>query len=154
MQEIFSIEDVINVMIELETCGNEHYLSLSKQTQSEELKNLFLNLANAEQKHKLRYENFKKEILNFEHENVSDDYEAYMLSLLKQTIRFLNETRNQINVEEGFLLAIQLEKDTILFLLELKSMIGQQFNADMEQIISEERGHLKLLYQYQNHLQV
>ena len=60
-QEIFSIEDVINVMIELETCGNEHYLSLSKQTQSEELKNLFLNLANAEQKHKLRYENFKKE---------------------------------------------------------------------------------------------
>ena len=153
MQEIFSIEDVINVMIELETCGNEHYLSLSKQTQSEELKNLFLNLANAEQKHKLRYENFKKEILNFEHENVSDDYEAYMLSLLKQTIRFLNETRNQINVEEGFLLAIQLEKDTILFLMELKSMIGQQFNADMEQIISEERGHLKLLYQYQSNPQ-
>ena len=92
--------------------------------------------------------------MNFEHENVSDDYEAYMLSLLKQTIRFLNETRNQINIEEGFLLAIQLEKDTILFLLELKSMIGQQFNAEMEQIISEERGHLKLLYQYQNHLQV
>ena len=153
MQEIFSIEDVINVMIELETCGNEHYLSLSKQTQSEELKNLFLNLANAEQKHKLRYENFKKEILNFEHENVSDDYEAYMLSLLKQTIRFLNETRNQINVEEGFLLAIQLEKDTILFLMELKSMIGQQFDADMEQIISEERGHLKLLYQYQSNPQ-
>lgn len=153
MQEIFSIEDVINVMIELETCGNEHYLSLSKQTQSEELKNLFLNLANAEQKHKLRYENFKKEILNFEHENVSDDYEAYMLSLLKQTIRFLNETRNQINIEEGFLLAIQLEKDTILFLMELKSMIGQQFNADMEQIISEERGHLKLLYQYQSNPQ-
>lgn len=153
MQEIFSIEDVINVMIELETCGNEHYLSLSKQTQSEELKNLFLNFANAEQKHKLRYENFKKEILNFEHENVSDDYEAYMLSLLKQTIRFLNETRNQINVEEGFLLAIQLEKDTILFLMELKSMIGQQFNADMEQIISEERGHLKLLYQYQSNPQ-
>ena len=153
MQEIFSIEDVINVMIELETCGNEHYLSLSKQTQSEELKNLFLNLANAEQKHKLRYENLKKEILNFEHENVSDDYEAYILSLLKQTIRFLNETRNQINVEEGFLLAIQLEKDTILFLMELKSMIGQQFNADMEQIISEERGHLKLLYQYQSNPQ-
>ena len=153
MQEIFSVEDVINVMIELETRGNEHYLSLSKQTQSEELKNLFLNLANAEQKHKLRYENFKKEILNFEHENVSDDYEAYMLSLLKQTIRFLNETRNQINVEEGFLLAIQLEKDTILFLMELKSMIGQQFNADMEQIISEERGHLKLLYQYQSNPQ-
>ena len=153
MQEIFSIEDVINVMIELETCGNEHYLSLSKQTQSEELKNLFLNLANAEQKHKLRYENFKKEILNFEHENVSDDYVAYMHTLLKQTIRFLNETRNQINVEEGFLLAIQLEKDTILFLMELKSMIGQQFDADMEQIISEERGHLKLLYQYQSNPQ-
>ena len=153
MQEIFSVEDVINVMIELETRGNEHYLSLSKQTQSEELKNLFLNLANAEQKHKLRYENLKKEILNFEHENVSDDYEAYILSLLKQTIRFLNETRNQINVEEGFLLAIQLEKDTILFLMELKSMIGQQFNADMEQIISEERGHLKLLYQYQSNPQ-
>ena len=154
MQEIFSIEDVINVMIELETCGNEHYLSLSKQTQSEELKNLFLNLANAEQKHKLRYENFKKEILNFEHENVSDDYEAYMLSLLKQTIRFLNETKIQMNVDEGFLLAIQLEKDTILFLMELKSMIGQQFDADMEQIISEERGHLKLLYQYQSNPQV
>ena len=153
MQEIFSVEDVINVMIELETRGNEHYLSLSKQTQIETLKKLFMNLANAEQKHKLRYENFKKEILNFEHENVSDDYEAYMLSLLKQTIRFLNETRNQINVEEGFLLAIQLEKDTILFLMELKSMIGQQFNADMEQIISEERGHLKLLYQYQSNPQ-
>ena len=154
MQEIFSVEDVINVMIELETRGNEHYLSLSKQTQSEELKNLFLNLANAEQKHKLRYENFKKEILNFEHEDLSDDYEAYILSLLKQTIRFLNETRTQMNVDEGFRIAIQLEKDTILFLMELKSMIGQQFNADMEQIISEERGHLKLLYQYQSNPQV
>lgn len=153
MQETFSVEDVINVMIELETRGNEHYLSLSKQTQIETLKKLFMNLANAEQKHKLRYENLKKEILNFEHEDLSDDYEAYILSLLKQTIRFLNETRNQINVEEGFLLAIQLEKDTILFLMELKSMIGQQFNADMEQIISEERGHLKLLYQYQSNPQ-
>ena len=153
MQEIFSVEDVINVMIELETRGNEHYLSLSKQTQIETLKKLFMNLANAEQKHKLRYENLKKEILNFEHEDLSDDYEAYILSLLKQTIRFLNETRTQMNVDEGFRIAIQLEKDTILFLMELKSMIGQQFNADMEQIISEERGHLKLLYQYQSNPQ-
>ena len=48
MQEIFSIEDVINVMIELETSGNEHYQSLSKQTQNVELKNLFLNLAKAQ----------------------------------------------------------------------------------------------------------
>lgn len=154
MQEIFSVEDVINVMIELETRGNEHYLSLSKQTQIETLKKLFMNLANAEQKHKLRYENLKKEILNFEHEDLSDDYEAYILSLLKQTIRFLNETRTQMNVDEGFRIAIQLEKDTILFLMELKSMIGQQFDADMEQIISEERGHLKLLYQYQSNPQV
>ena len=153
MQEIFSVEDVINVMIELETRGNEHYLSLSKQTQIETLKKLFMNLANAEQKHKLRYENLKKEILNFEHEDLSDDYEAYILSLLKQTIRFLNETRTQMNVDEGFRIAIQLEKDTILFLMELKSMIGQQFDADMEQIISEERGHLKLLYQYQSNPQ-
>ena len=154
MQEIFSVEDVINVIIELETRGNEHYLSLSKQTQIETLKKLFMNLANAEQKHKLRYENLKKEILNFEHEDLSDDYEAYILSLLKQTIRFLNETRTQMNVDEGFRIAIQLEKDTILFLMELKSMIGQQFDADMEQIISEERGHLKLLYQYQSNPQV
>ena len=154
MQEIFSVEDVINVMIELETRGNEHYLSLSKQTKNDDLKNLFLNLANAEQKHKLRYENLKKEVLNFEHEDLSDDYEAYILSLLKQTIRFLNETKIQMNVDEGFRIAIQLEKDTILFLMELKSMIGQQFDADMEQIISEERGHLKLLYQYQSNPQV
>ena len=154
MQEIFSVEDVINVMIELETRGNEHYLSLSKQTQIETLKKLFMNLANAEQKHKLRYENLKKEIVIFEHEDLSDDYEAYILSLLKQTIRFLNETRTQMNVDEGFRIAIQLEKDTILFLMELKSMIGQQFDADMEQIISEERGHLKLLYQYQSNPQV
>ena len=92
--------------------------------------------------------------MNFEHEDLSDDYEAYILSLLKQTIRFLNETRTQMNVDEGFRIAIQLEKDTILFLMELKSMIGQQFDADMEQIISEERGHLKLLYQYQSNPQV
>lgn len=148
MQESFSLEDVINVMIELEVCGNEHYLFLAGQTTDESMRKLFLSLANAEKNHKIKYEHFKKDILFFEHETVSYEYQNYIISLLKRTIQFLTASIKQNSIEEGVQVAIQLEKDTILFLVELKSMVGQKFSTEMEQIILEEQEHLKLLNQY------
>lgn len=148
MSEMFTLEDIFNVMIELETLGSSHYSQMKELTPSAKLKVLFGQLAEAELAHKELYNRFKEEMVLFGHESVDEEYKGYMDALLKQTVRFLDESREAATFEEGFDIAVQLEKDTILLLNELRSLTGPEHHEAIDQVISQEKGHLKALYDY------
>lgn len=150
MQELFSLEDVFNVMIELETLGNKHYLEMEKQTKDYQLKELFSGLAKQEMAHKELYTKYKDMHISFETNQLTLEYKDYMDALLKGTIRFLKGSQEINDVEHGFEIAIHLEKDTILFLGEIKGIIGPTYYEAIDEVLSQERNHLKALYKWQS----
>lgn len=153
MSELFSLEDIFNVMIELESLGNIHYGRMKGMTDNAKLKVLFEQLAAAELAHKELYTKFKFEIVNFNQEKVNEEYREYMRALLSQTIQFLNANREVTDFEKGFELAVSLEKDTILFLNELRSIVDASFYKSIDQVIAQEQGHLRALYQFEKNIQ-
>lgn len=150
MSEIFSLEDIFNVMIGLESLGNVHYTNMQSMTDNAKLKVLFEQLAKAELAHKSLYEQFKSQMIAFNHEKVDSEYKEYMEALLNQTIRFLNESREIADFEKGFDISVQLEKDTILFLNELRGIVDTSYYDAIDQVIVQEQSHLTSLYKYKS----
>lgn len=65
MNEVFSLEDVFNVMIELESMGSVHYSNMKNMTDNSKLIVLFDKLSKQELAHKELYTRFKTEIITF-----------------------------------------------------------------------------------------
>lgn len=153
MSDLFSLEDIFNVMIELETLGNLHYSKMKDMTKNAKLKVLFEQLAKAELAHKDVYVKFKSEIIHFRHEKVTEEYEAYINALLNQTIQFFDESHAISEFEKGYSISIQLEKDTILFLTEIRSIVEPIYYETIDKIIVQEQSHLIALYEYKDEIQ-
>lgn len=147
MNETFQLEDVLNVLIELETQGNRNYLFMAQKTDNPKLHDFFEILANQELKHKAIYEGYKKEFINFKHSEVTKEYQEYMGVLLENTIRLLNKSGDINDLQTSYDMAITLEKDTILMLNEFKNLIPESHHGDIDKLMNEERTHLKFLYQ-------
>ena len=148
MQELFILEDLLNVLIELETLANKHYLEMAKATDDTELKALFTRLAALELDHKELFIRYKSKAVNFTTSNVTAEYTSYMDALLKNTIDFLKNQGGTESFEEGFNLAVKLEKDTIFFLAETKLIITKEFHGEVDNIMDQEREHLRALLEY------
>ena len=150
MRESFSLEDIFNVMIELETLGNRHYINMQLLTSDLKLKELFGILAEQEMAHKALYTKYKKANIAFNATGADEEYQSYIDALLAGTVRFLKESREIKDFDHGFTIAVNLEKDTILFLTELRRIIDPAYFEAIDGITEQERSHLKYLYSYLN----
>lgn len=148
IQEQFVLEDLLNVLIQLEDTGNKHYHYMSTITDNPRLKDLFELLSKQEHTHKVIYEGYKSVFAGEKLNDVTDDYKAYVQVTLKNTIKFLEGHKQVTSLDEGLKIAINLEKDTLLFLNEMKKIVGTK-EEEIERLMDEERGHLAFLYNYQ-----
>lgn len=145
--EKFLLEDLLNVLIELEDTGQKHYHRMANMAADPKLKDLFELLSKQEGTHKVIYEGYKTAFVNRKLNDVTEEYKSYVQVTLKNTIKFLNGHENIDNIDEGLKTAISLEKDTLLFLNEMKKMLGTK-EDEIERLMDEERGHLAFLYNY------
>lgn len=145
MSEIFILEDLLNGLIELEDTGNKLYTSLSEKTLNEDVSKLFAGLADQEMKHKELYQSYKMSLVS--KEVVDEDYLSYIKVMLQKNIQFLNIIKAPNDYEKSICQAVQLEKDTILFLIEMKKIVESHHQTEIDEIISEERKHLQYLYE-------
>lgn len=149
MRETFIIEDLLDVLIELENLGNTHYTKMADTAEDEKLKQLFELLARQEMVHRNIYQNYKNEKIVFETHTVTPEYKDYIKALIENTMSFLNETKTCENFKIGYEKAILLEKETLLFLNEMKQILPEENHFEINQLMDEERKHLKFLIQYQ-----
>ncbi len=149
MQEVFLLEDLLNVLIELETLGNQHYTKMVSLTQNSNLKSLFERLAIEENAHKEIYSRYLAEKINLVSSTATQEYKEYMDSLLKNNLSLLKSSGEVEAFDQGYALAITLEKETILFLNEMKQIICEGCYEDIEFLLNQERMHLRYLLTYQ-----
>tara|TARA_Y100001933_G_scaffold251825_1_gene289974 strand:- start:502 stop:954 length:453 start_codon:yes stop_codon:yes gene_type:complete len=145
MSERFILEDLLNALIELEDTGNKLYTSLSEKTLNDDVSKLFETLARQEMKHKALYQSYKMSLVP--KEIVDEDYLSYIKIMLQKNIQFLNIIKAPNDYEKSICQAVQLEKDTILFLMEMKKIVESHHQTEIDEIIAEERKHLQYLYE-------
>lgn len=141
----FSLEDILNVLISLEKTGSSLYFKLSEVAIDLETVKLFKWLSEQEKAHQALYEAWKAE--RYELVAVDEDYHQYLQSLIKATFDVLSYSEQaEMSYPEGIVLAKSLEKDTLIFLSECDYLLGGKKKELIERIKSEERKHLKKLY--------
>lgn len=147
---MFTIDDIRDIAIQIERNGEAAYRSAGKKATDAELAGLLEWMADEEHRHAKWFENLavKDRIVLPEHR----DMEAMGRSLLQEMVKNQTFSLNgeQIetadNMEELLTQSMDFEQDTILFYDMLKSFIDdKQTAAQLDMIIDEERGHVKLL---------
>ncbi|MGB3367494.1 MAG: ferritin family protein [Acidaminobacteraceae bacterium] len=143
MSELILIEDILNALIALEEKSSKNYDILARNAESIESKTLFETLSIKEQEHKEIYEMFKKDhVLT---EEVDEEYSGYVDALLHNSFYEELDFDFKYSFEEGIRYAMNLERDTIIFLNEIKSFANIVYAQEIEQLKNEEKKHLRIL---------
>lgn len=143
MSELILIEDILNTLISLEEKGSRNYDILAKNAETIETKNLFETLSIKEQEHKEIYKTFKKDhVLT---EEVDEEYSGYVDALLQNAFYEELDFEAKYSFKEGLQYAMNLERDTIIFLNEIKTFANKAYAQEIEQLKNEEKNHLKIL---------
>ena len=139
MREVFVLEDILNALITLETHGNALYSNMAEQADDLQTRNLFADLAEQELQHKKIYEGFKTKF-NLKTE-IEEDYLDYLRELIRSSIQLERVEVRSYNYGQALAMGIQLEKDTILFLNELKGILAERADQ-IGALVQEEKKHL------------
>jgi len=147
----FSGSELINIAIGIEGRGIVFYDVMAKSTQNQAAREVFNYLADMERDH---IETFKIMLESADKFQVSADesgqYTAYLRALVDSAVfsddLVTSEMAAQAESDAAALeLAIQAEKDSILFYYEMKEVMPQRAQATVDNIIAEEKAHLRQL---------
>lgn len=155
MKEKFSSLEVMEMAKDIEKRGKKFYLKHAEATENRDLKELFKQLASDEQDH---YEKFVALTEELEDEGEEADYlyeedvSAYFNYLVEYSVFPKDDSEESIealnDVEKALKLAIQAEKDSILFYKEMcENNEGKTIEA-VEKLIKQEKDHLRALGKY------
>ena len=151
MSILFSASEAVSMAVEIEKNGVNFYNTLAAETDDEQSKELFSFLAAEEVKHKIF---FRKMLENLPEVTLSpaeeEEYGNYLGALAKSRIftpdldpmELLNETKNNVAAID---LAIEFEKDSILFFYELMEQAIEEDKKVIEELIKEEKSHFSRL---------
>lgn len=155
MKERFSALEVIEMAKDIEIRGKDFYIKHADATESEDLENLFRKLASDEQDHYERFVNLAEQLKENEEEAeylYEEEVSAYFKYLVELSVFPELESEESVealhDVEKALKLAIQAEKDSILFYREMCDYNEGKTIDAIKKLIEEEKQHLKDLSQY------
>jgi len=153
MSYIFNAGEVYKVAIEIEENGKQFYEQSQGVIDAPEVKKLFAELAQQEVDHKKRFESLMAQLppesttpTVWDPENELDRYikmmadEHVFVAGIKDQLAQVKDARSALKM------AIEFEKDSVLFFLSLEEAVAGQRDQDLiRTLVKEEQGHLKRL---------
>ncbi len=149
---MFSIREIIDIAIKIEKNGETYYREAVEKISNPSLKPVLLFLADQEHEHMEWFEKLKAKMRTKEgNRKVAEISESMLQSLVgDQTFSLEDADLSEVDsVEKLIELAIELEKDTILFYQILQSFIEDSDTLKgLDEIIAEENRHIELLMEH------
>ncbi|MGI6412464.1 MAG: ferritin-like domain-containing protein [Syntrophomonadaceae bacterium] len=145
----FKGEEIIEIAVQMEQSGKLFYEKAAQIAEDAKLKEILIYLSQEEDKH---IRNFTKlgEKLDYNFlpaETYAGEYEDYVRSLVNSHIFNINQVEDlvkDIKSDKDILrFALSFEKDSIVFFQEFKNMGTKVAQEVIEDLINEERGHIK-----------
>ena len=151
MEIFLQAADVFNFAVRIEEDGEVFYRKAALAANGEEIKKLFIRLAEEEIGHKKIFEDMLSKLDEYAPvESYSGEYMAYLRDYIDDKVVFTKDAReNQFFEVRDTLSAIdfamQRELDSILYYQEVKQFIIEKQRPAIDNIIAEERKHFALL---------
>jgi len=155
MKERFNALEVMEMAKDIEKRGKKFYLKHAEATENRDLRELFRKLAQDEQDHYEKFVALTEEL----REGIDDadylyeeDVSAYFNYLVEYSIFPKEDSKESVealnDVEKALKLAIQAEKDSILFYREMCEYNEGETIEVVSKLIEEEKDHLRALGKY------
>lgn len=153
---MFNIDEVFEIAEQIERNGASFYTKAAEKFVEYSKKSIFLKLADMEKEHEKRFHTMRLEIAKKEREisqflDPSGEAAKYLQSIANSKVFDLradptDRFKDIRSLSELLRIAIDLEKDSIIFYLGIKESIPEGLGRDkIDLIVKEEMGHVQLL---------
>ncbi|MFW6132589.1 MAG: ferritin family protein [Planctomycetota bacterium] len=152
MAELFEITELVKIGIEDEKSGVGFYATMAERADSERLRAIFADLADQERHHQRRFEQMLEDLGGHKptREQYPGEYAGYLQALTgdrafpdADAARRMAE--NCPDDRSAVELAVRFERDTLLLMHEMASLVPDKHRDVVNELAEEERGHLVTL---------
>ncbi len=159
----FATEHILEIAIEAERQGAAFYEQLATIASSERVRAECQRLVGMEREHEktfrrlLGQQDVQRALSSLQAGQLSDQYQQYLLALVDSNMLPDEEIARKLAEDatsevEAINIALQMEKNTILFYQELQNLLGQEAGV-LQTILDEERSHVYELNELKAYLQ-
>ena len=151
----FKAWELFAVAVELEKIGEAFYRTAGEASSSDQVKKLFLELANWEISHQKTFsdmgKNLPEEVLQGACSVDEEELEMYLQSFLDDKVFRKNrswkkEELEKLTPEEALVAALNIEKDAVVFYATMKGFVPtDRDQTEVEKIVQEEVKHVQIL---------
>ena len=144
--------DIVEMAMELEKSGEAFYRAVASSSESPQVQTVFADLAEQEAKHYAIFAKLSKAVRNKPLMS-TDEWDEYMM-YLQATIqsaffegvdKALAVAEEVTDEKEAVRVAMNFEKETLLFFHDLRDMVSAADQEIIKQVIAEEKRHLRRL---------
>lgn len=148
MASFVNAADIIAAAIEIERRGHAFYTSVRDKVENPKDKEFFAFMAEEEKRHEGIFLDMLKRIggLRLPEESTDQEYLDYLTAMIYHHSLFVPDLEQRI-MEAPLHMAMQFEKDTLLFFIEMERMVPEAEKRHVRACANEERGHLRRLGQ-------
>jgi rubrerythrin len=154
----FTGNELINIAIDIERRGIAFYDVMTRSTKNTATRDIFQYLVDMERGHIQIFQDMLTETdRNHNIGSYPAEYAAYLQVLLDSAV-FTNDmvtselAANAESDVEAMELGVGAEKDSILFYYEIKDIIPKRVQPTVNKIITEEKSHLRQLWDLKRQL--
>jgi len=146
MASFVTAADVLAAAVEIERRGHAFYLELEGRASSSQDKEFFAFMAQEELRHETIFAAMLDRIggLPLPAGNTDEEYQQYVRGLLDSHTLFMSDSHERA-MKTPVHEAVQFEKDTLLFFMELERMVPTSEQAAVRRCADEERKHIRML---------
>ncbi len=146
MASFVNAADAVAAAVEIERRGREFYQRAAEKATNADDKAFFAYMADEEKRHEGVFSGMLERLGGAILPTGSNDeeYLMYVHALLDSNSLFLPGQEERI-LAAPLHEAVQFEKDTLVFFLELEQMVPDSERADVRRCADEERKHLRIL---------
>ena len=155
---LFSGSELVKVAIGIENNGLAYYETLAESASNDTARDIFKHLADQESIHAKIFGDMMSTVSDYKpQESMTEEYGEYMKALTESAV-FTDEdaareiARNVSNTVEAISIGLRAEKDSILFYLEMHSLIRPSEREVVDRIIEEEKVHMRELTNIKNNV--
>ena len=150
MSVFFSGNDLVEIAMGIERNGLAFYESLAKSTENVSVKNLWKYLAGEEKKHVEVFQSMlKPQAERRPPEDYDEEAALYLKALIDSRVftddKVARDMAQKATEAEAIQIAINAEKDSILFYSEMSDLARRLDREVIDEIINQEKSHLQQL---------
>lgn len=151
MTAIWNGNVLLDTIIQNEEKSVELYQYIASTLKDEDQKELFISLSNDEERHAKIYNAIKKKFIENSEINIAEEDRAYLELMILNNIfsngkDHMTEIKKLLETMDPYDLAEKLERDAILYVLELQELYPNLAPDEISIILKEERKHLRLVF--------